>query len=339
MGSRTRRHSPSPRNALFLAVSLLVPGCGTSTVTDGGVPDAPPRDASEMDSPPPTDGGAPDVPPDAAEPPEDAPVDAPPDASADVGSDAGLSPLELFATIGDSFVRIDTATGDATVVGPTGVGPVAKLTYDASADVLYGVIDYLTTAPRLVTVDPCTGTATVRVTLSLTGGPLYLVGALEYDPLTDTLFATISRDGPYPPDGLEEHLARVDPETGTLTPVGDLLEEGTLLDGDALMFSPTLRLLMDTDPHPPLGPIHTVWRLDLTSGAGSGRVTAPGSVDTLETHGSVLYGWSSAGALARHLVTVDPATGELTDVGITHSASELGGAALWTLVEARAHCD
>lgn len=335
--------------SLLAAVALSVVAgcsCGTGSSPDAGrdapvdapltmdVPgDAPgPGEDTGEDAPAIADGGI-----DAG---EDAPAEVPDagtDTGTDAGMDAGLAPLELFATIGDSFVRIDTTTGDATLVGPTVLGPVAKLTYDASADVIYGVIDYLS-SPRLVTVDPCTGEASAPIALTLSGGTVHFVGAIDYDPTEDAIFVTLSRNGAYPGDSNEEHLARLDPATGVLTSVGDLLESAAALDGDALMLSGTLRLLADADPAPG-APIHTFWQLDVTTGAATGRVTAPESLNSIELHDGVLYGASGAGSFAGHLVVVDPVTSEVSDVGPTHTSGEFGGGSLWTLVEARARCD
>lgn len=52
----------------------------------------------------------------------------------------------------------------------------------------------------------------------------------------------------------------------------------------------------------------------------------------------VLYGWAIEGAYPSHLVRVDPDTGDLTDIGQTHSSTEFGGAPLTAMTFAYPTC-
>jgi hypothetical protein len=264
----------------------------------------------------------------------DAGTDAGTDAGSDAGTDAGLPPLELFATIGGTFVRIDTATGDATEIGPTGLGPVAKLAFEPTSGTLYGIIDYLT-LPRLVTVDPCTGAATLVGPLTAGAETVFFVSGFDHDPTAGSLFVTGSIDGPYPADSNEEHLLRLDPATAMLTSVGDIVDGTTEIDGDAIAFSPTVRLVIDVDPSVPE---HVLWDLDVSTGAATGRRAAPLSVDWVEFHDGVFYGSTSSEPTPRNLVTLDPATGVITPIGPTHTAAEFDGSPLLAMSEARALC-
>lgn len=108
------------------------------------------------------------------------------------------------------LVIVDTATGNLTTVGPTGLpGPVSGLAYDEGAGVMYGVTAGGVPAD-LVTIDLNTGTATVV-------GPTGLdrVGSIEFCP-DGTLYGGTTDFA----STFATYLVRIDPTTGHTTPIG-----------------------------------------------------------------------------------------------------------------------
>lgn len=113
-----------------------------------------------------------------------------------------------FSCQPSSLMILDPETGDATVIGPTGKGPIAGLAWDAATAVMYGITgcwrDY--GPSELVTIDLETGVAT---TVGITG---ISAGSLEFGP-DDALYA-----GGNNQDG--GNLYRIDTADGTATLVG-----------------------------------------------------------------------------------------------------------------------
>ena len=125
----------------------------------------------------------------------------------------GSTLYATFITMGGNpsdLVIVDTATGNLTLVGPTGFGPISGLAYDKNSGVMYGI-----TAGGgigvLVTIDLTTGVATPI-------GPTGFdhVGSIEFGP-DGNLYGGIAQGGSLMPN----YLIRIDPATGAATPVGD----------------------------------------------------------------------------------------------------------------------
>ncbi len=321
----------------FAALSVVAwAACGSDdeapppAAPDGGTLDArsdssptPTPDAGKADSTTTdagTDAGA-DASPEAG--------DSGPGANSDAGTDAGATP-ELFGTIGTSLVKINTTTGAATLVGTTNLGSVAKLAFHAGNGKLYGILDYLT-APKLVTVDACTGESQQVAALTIAAGTVHFVGGLDYNPTDNKLYASASLDQAYPADSIEEALVSVDPTTGVVTSVGTMREGVAIVDGDNVAFSATTKLAIDGNPDD--GGTHTFWDLNMADAAATGPRTAAGALGWIEFHKGALYGTVSSGALARNLVTINAATGAVTVVGPTHGVSDFGGQQILAISE------
>ncbi len=245
-------------------------------------------------------------------------------------ADADVSKSELFATIGTSLVKIDTTTGAATSVGTTNLGPVAKLAYHAGQKRLYGVFDYLK-MPKLVVLDACNGQTTLVAPLTITGGSVHIAGGLDYNPSDGKLYASVSLDGAYPADGTEEHLVTIDTSTGAVTPVGQIRDGLTLIDGDNVAFSPATSLIFDIDPSD--GGRFTIWDLNVADAAATNVRTASGVLSWIEFYEGVFYGATFPGTTESKLVTINPSSGALTVIGTTHGGTEFGGGPILALSE------
>lgn len=120
-----------------------------------------------------------------------------------------------------TLVIVNTTTGEFTPVGPTGLGPISGLAYEASTSTMLGVTGGRDGVPfgrtSLVTISLETGVATQGPTLvdSATSSPLSSVGSIEL--LNGVLYAGISQSGDVNPGG----LFRVDTLTGESTFIGN----------------------------------------------------------------------------------------------------------------------
>jgi len=106
------------------------------------------------------------------------------------------------------LVTLDPTTGSTTVIGPTGMGPIAGLAWDPVSETMYGVTGcwQLFGFAQLVTIDLATGLA---VTVGGTGVHL---GSLEFGADGVLYAGGNNRDG--------GHLYVIDPATGSATLLG-----------------------------------------------------------------------------------------------------------------------
>lgn len=123
--------------------------------------------------------------------------------------DSGGS-LFAYDFISRQLLSFDRETGAATVVGPTGLGPVIGTTYDSTSNQLLG-----SAGRRVVEIDPETGSATELSTLTVGSNPAQVVNvnALAYDSTTNTLF------------GIDQFsdvndLVRIDRDSGDVEVIG-----------------------------------------------------------------------------------------------------------------------
>lgn len=136
------------------------------------------------------------------------------------------------------LVTVDTATGDATVIGSTGFGPITGLAYDTANDTMYGSLGGGNAdSGSLVTIDLGTGVATM---VGPTG--FNKVGSIEYGDDGALYGGLTLSDGAQP-----GALISIDPATGVGSVVGST---GYSLSGlaETVLFVPA-------PPAPPAAPV------------------------------------------------------------------------------------
>ncbi|MDP6467641.1 MAG: Calx-beta domain-containing protein, partial [Pirellulaceae bacterium] len=193
----------------------------------------------------------------------------------------------------DSLFTIDTTSGNATLVGSSGLpgnDSISGLTFD-NTGTLYGVDGV---ADKLVTFNTSTGAATVVGSI---GFDLH-DGGLAFDPISTTFYLS---------DSNTELLYTVNPTTGAATSVGSLGFD----EVGGLEFETTTGTLYGTDD---------ITNQFLTINTATGAATAVGSLG-VDTHRSGLAFEPSTGTLymvdsgTETLHTVNTSTGAATSVG------------------------
>ena len=105
------------------------------------------------------------------------------------------------------LATLDPSTGAPTLIGPTGLGPVAGLAWSAGTQTMYGITGCTQQGPsQLVQIDLATGAATVIGTTDRN------LGSLEFAANGLLYAGGDTRDG--------GNLYIIDPATGASTPVG-----------------------------------------------------------------------------------------------------------------------
>jgi hypothetical protein len=205
--------------------------------------------------------------------------------------------------------RIDPATGAATAVGPIG-NAVTGLAQDPTSGVLYGVTANSVNAPRdLLTINTSTGAGTVVGSLGLAGSTANRIADIAFD-AQGRLFGW---------NETGDDLARIDKATGAVTKVSEA-NASTFGDGMSFGKDGVLRYMGTGDA----GDVSTV---DPDTGVITTGPTLTGSpfpanddgtmsAAAFACDGSSLFAVDHSGSSpATHLVTVDPATGAITDKG------------------------
>lgn len=117
--------------------------------------------------------------------------------------------LYTYLDPNDGVGAIDTGTGALNQLGFSGVGCCGNGIAFSGSDVLHHANDV-----ALHSLDQTTGAATVLASLGFPGGQVFpRVGAMDFDPVTGALYATVRRD-------FANYLATIDPVTGVVTQIG-----------------------------------------------------------------------------------------------------------------------
>jgi hypothetical protein len=215
--------------------------------------------------------------------------------------------------------RVDPNTGAATAVGNTGFA-ITGLAQDPTTGILYGVSNNNSPlAPRtLLAIDPATGAATQ-------------VGPLGDDRrIADISFNSNGElfgwwDEP------EDNLVRIDKATGAVTKVGDA-EISTYGSGSAFDRNDTFWLFGDGegDPTPPPGS-GEYWTIDTATGVPTSRGFLKPLTDNESSVGAAAFdcarttvyaALNNYGEPPANLVTINTATGDLTNKGLTVTAAD-----------------
>lgn len=244
-------------------------------------------------------------------------------------SDSALFGIDLGSA---NLVRLDTATGEATIVGPLGTDEnLAGLSFAADGT-LYSIAH---TSGSLFTINPDTGAATLVATGPGTG-PL----GLAVHPLSDVLYTATWTFGS------DMLLETVDPATATRTTVGTMVG-GQQIEGLTFWFGApnvpladlTVSKSDDLDPVTAGTALTYTIRVDNTGAAPADNVVAtdtlPPGVTLVSTTGctedpngvpACSLGTIAAGGFAEYSVTVmvDPSTiGLITNnVSVATSSAE-----------------
>jgi len=126
--------------------------------------------------------------------------------------DIAFSPTgQLFGETGTELYSINQTTGAATPIGAFGVGGMNGLTFDSNGT-LYGSGD-----SALYTINPANGLATLVGLSGLNGWAS--AGDLTF--LQGTMYETVT-------NGAVSDLARIDPNTGAGTLIGQVVADPTL---------------------------------------------------------------------------------------------------------------
>jgi hypothetical protein len=242
----------------------------------------------------------------------------------------GNEPSELY--------RIDSLTGSATLLGAMGVRGCSALAFDVSTGILYAAAEPLDSGQSFLwQVEPATGATSP-------------VGATGIEELI-TITAKIS-DIAFRSDGTlfaflqpDPFLATLDVSTGRASVVGFSDIEGR--SGNALSFDGAGRLLHADNAdlnqlEPDTGMPTPIATLTLPDVPCPGGVVAGGRISAMDvTAEGVLYGVLNCGSGPRaspiYLVTIDPASGVITNVGT--SVDGLDGLAIRKGRPGDANCD
>lgn len=238
-----------------------------------------------------------------------------------------LADYDLYASMGDStLVLVDTSSASLQSLNSLDHS-LRCLTYDPHTGTIYGISHQY--GPRLVTIDPVTGEASLVDTLRLAGGGnVYTSEAIAFNPADSLLYCSCSLNGV---DAGSEALALIDPVTAEVTPIGTF--SGTVAnDGDAMVFIDDTLYVIDD---PGAGPSY-FYLVDHQTNPGQasqvGILLDPrfNNVNdlTFQPDSRVLYGFAPH---QRLLITIDWHTGTGTVVGVTHTIADFHGSTMWAI--------
>ncbi|HWY41467.1 MAG TPA: PEP-CTERM sorting domain-containing protein [Chthoniobacterales bacterium] len=211
---------------------------------------------------------------------------------------------------GDLY-RIDPTTGVATEIGFLASGfnvyAVTGLAFDNVTGILYGSTSNksASSARSLVAIDPSTGAVTF---IGAFGVGSETMADLTFDGTTATLYGTGSNDG---------NLYSIDVTTGAATAVGSSGIAAASINGAGVAANSAGQIF-----GAPTGANQQLVQYNKTNGSVttvatfSGAPAPLGSIDAMAFNaGGTLYGVDIDLDKSTHLVTIDTATGAVTDVG------------------------
>ncbi len=239
----------------------------------------------------------------------------------------------LFGTIGSDLVTVDQTTGDATLVGPTGIAGFSALTSDPNTGTLYGVTGG---DPTLVTIDRCTGQGTAVGLINLISPPrdVTLAEGIAFNPVDGLLYGTV-HDPLISRAFASDILVTIDPATGDATEITRIISPIFESEADGMVFIDGTLYAVDCAPC-------FLQTIDLNTGVASPiGFSGPGGSRSGSFNGAGDLAFNpSTGTLfesdffTRRLLTIDPTSGEGTVVGPTHTDAEFGGGRLTPLAVA-----
>ncbi len=244
---------------------------------------------------------------------------APPDAAP---PDAALPPLvtSLYGTHDGMLVTLNLTTGAEQMVAAIDPMP-SQLAFDG--ETLHGLINDAGTF-TLATVDPCTGAVTTGATLDPGKATIFQLEGFAYSVDEDALVIAASLNAA---DAQSETIATVDVTTGALTVLGTV--SGTLDGSDIDTLSTFGGGLLGRDATTAGGGFNTqYYDVDDQTGAATALGTTIGQHVTklaFDADTSTVYAWQFEGANPFTLATLDPNSGALTPIGVTHAGAAMAG--------------
>jgi len=248
----------------------------------------------------------------------------------------------LFGTDskGGNLITINTSTGTATLVGPTGVFSIPALAVDPTAGIMYAGQGFGT--PNVYTVNPSTGLATL---LGDSGLGVAAISGMDFRS-DGTLFASVNIAG----DGGtgSDNLATIDTGTGAATVIGpygtctgvvvpSIGGGSCTLEGmDAIAFAPDGTLYGATSSG--VGKNGELYIINTLTGTATHVASILDSTGAGPTGGvsslhfacdGTLYAGTGKGTKlgSSTLIKINPLNGQFTIVGSTGLTSSLGGLA------------
>ncbi len=235
----------------------------------------------------------------------------------------------LLGYVGRNRAAIDSTIPKASSLGPDPTVPsppyeyVLQMTPHPENGYLYGLISPEST-PRLIRIDPYSPKSTVIGPIQTDPATIAGVEGLACNPVTGQLFAS----GRTSTSGTSSSLIfTVDAETGRATWVGTV--SGTIQnDADHLGFIGDTLYVMDARDIS-ANPGCYLYRVTRTPGQWSysliGAPDGNGHVSACLAYcpdDGQFYSWEN---YTRKLIRIDPASGGVTEVGVTHTTTELPG--------------
>ncbi len=148
---------------------------------------------------------------------------------------------------GGQMHRFNPATGYADRVAATGIPDIWGVAYDATRDVLYGIDQAVSPSPRIVKIDPVTGSAS-----PLPGYVGYSMDDIAFDTVDNRIYGVGF-------NGVNPQLVRIDRDTGVGTLVG-----GTTVNTRGIEFDPVSNKLVAMTSGPSTS---TLYSIDPATGA------------------------------------------------------------------------
>ena len=228
-------------------------------------------------------------------------------------------------------MTLDPTTGAIVEIGPV-AQTFAPLVWDVKANVAR-IITSAVTAPRLGTIDLCTGVVTDGPRMTSGGSDLDMAEGFTQDPVSGTFYATVDLDNSA--TTVTEATATVNITTGAITKIGD---HTTLQnDGDVLAWIGTQLHLLDVATNDSKTAYYTV---DTGTGAATlvkevaAKPELPFRFVEDKSRGKVFATYGTENAQTRGFASIDLASGTMTPIGAVLNVATYSGQNFQTLMVA-----
>ena len=228
--------------------------------------------------------------------------------------------IAFIGVSGQHVLALHTLDGAAALVGTSEeLLDVGALTYDRATNTIYGVTDH-TRIPKLVTIDPQTGAATLIGPITQPRSQLFRVEGLAFNASDGVLYAAGGKSA-----FASNRLLSVDPKTGAAKELARI--RGTLQNEiDAMAFASGVLYATDS-----VAGSTRLYRIDLATGEATAQGEAfTQTVTDLDFHPDA-YRLFGTVASQRVLVALTLGGGEPSEIGPTHGEADFEGAPMTAL--------